>query len=59
MFLFGYAGGTGEYGELTAQLQKCLEDAYESAEHRNSPEAILNMGKEYVLFFIKNPENFG
>lgn len=43
---------------ITEQLQKCLEDAYERIEHGNSPEAILNMGKAYVLFFIQYPEYY-
>lgn len=43
---------------VTGQLQKCLKDAYERTEHRDSPEAILNMGKAYVLFFIMYPEYY-
>lgn len=43
---------------VTGQLQNWLEDAYERTEHSNSPEAILNMGKAYVLFFIKYPEYY-
>ena len=43
---------------ITEQLRKCLEDAYEGTEPGNSPEAILNMGKAYVLFFIKYPEYY-
>ena len=43
---------------ITEQLQKCLEDAYQRTEHSNSPEAILNMGKAYVQFFIKYPEYY-
>lgn len=43
---------------IIEQLQKCLKAAYERTEHRNSPEAILNMGKAYVRFFIKYPEYF-
>ena len=43
---------------ITEQLQKCLEDAYEKTENENSPEAMLNMGKAYVLFFMKYPEYY-
>lgn len=43
---------------ITQQLQKCLEDAYEKTEKKDSPEAILNMGKAYVLFFIQYPEYY-
>ena len=43
---------------VTVQLSKCLKDAYENTEHSNSPIAILNMGKDYVQFFIKYPEYY-
>lgn len=43
---------------VTEQLLKCLKEAYERTEHGNSPEAILNMGKAYVQFFIEYPEYY-
>lgn len=43
---------------VVQQLKKCLEDAFEGTEERNSPKAIMNMGKAYVLFFIKYPEYY-
>ena len=43
---------------ITQQLQKCLETAYESTEKKDSPEAIMNMGKAYVLFFMQYPEYY-
>lgn len=43
---------------VTQQLQNCLEDAYEKTEKKHSPDAILNMGKAYVLFFIRYPEYY-
>lgn len=43
---------------VTEQLLKCLKDAYERTENRNSPIAILNMGKAYVRFFVEYPEYY-
>lgn len=43
---------------VTQQLQTCLEEAYEAAEDKTSPLAILNIGKAYVLFFIRYPEYY-
>ena len=43
---------------VTEQLLKCLQDAYEKTEHCNSSIAILNMGKDYIQFFIKYPEYY-
>lgn len=43
---------------VTQQLQSCLENAYENIEKKHSPDAILNMGKTYVLFFMKYPEYY-
>lgn len=43
---------------VTQQLQNCLENAYENTEKKHSPNAILNMGKAYVLFFLQYPEYY-
>ena len=43
---------------VTEQLLACLKGAVEQTEYQDSPLAILNMGKAYVLFFIKNPEYY-
>lgn len=43
---------------VTQQLQYCLKNAYENAEKKHSPPAILNMGKAYVLFFLQYPEYY-
>lgn len=49
-------GAIQEY--VTGQLQKCLEEAYEKTGQKDSPVAILNIGKAYVLFFIQYPEYY-
>ncbi|MBO5246931.1 MAG: TetR/AcrR family transcriptional regulator [Eubacterium sp.] len=41
---------------ITGQLQRRLEDAYEHTEPKGSTDAILNMGKAYVMFFIEYPQ---
>ena len=43
---------------ITKQLQMCFEIAYEGTEHRDSPEAIFNLGKAYVRFFMAYPEYY-
>ena len=43
---------------VTHQLYQCLKNAYEKTEKGDSPEAILNIGKAYVLFFIQYPEYY-
>lgn len=43
---------------ITQQLQNCLEEAYESTERKDSPDAIMNIGKAYVMFFIQYPEYY-
>lgn len=43
---------------VTQQLQDCLENAYENTEKKDSPRAVLNMGKAYVLFFMQYPEYY-
>lgn len=43
---------------VTQQLQECLEKAYEETDDQDSPMAIFNMGKAYVLFFIQYPEYY-
>lgn len=43
---------------VTEQLSNCLKEAYESSERVDSPQAIFNMGKAYVLFFIEYPEYY-
>lgn len=43
---------------VTRQLQNCLESAYENTEEKHSPDAILNMGRAYVLFFMQYPEYY-
>lgn len=43
---------------VTEQLLACLKGAVEQTEYQDSPLVILNMGKAYVLFFIKNPEYY-
>lgn len=43
---------------VAEQLQDCIKAAYEKTEHSDRPEAILNMGKAYVLFFIQYPEYY-
>jgi len=43
---------------VAQQLYQCLENAFEKTEKGDSPEAILNMGKAYVLFFIEYPEYY-
>lgn len=43
---------------VTGQLQSCLEDAFEKTDEKDSPSAILNLGKAYVLFFLQYPEYY-
>ena len=43
---------------VTEQLLNCLKNAYEQSANVDSPEAIYNMGKAYVLFFIEFPEYY-
>lgn len=43
---------------VVEQLLECLKGAVEHTEKSDSPLAILNMGKAYVLFFMKNPEYY-
>lgn len=43
---------------VTQQLQNHLESAYENTEKKHSPDAILNMGKAYILFFLQYPEYY-
>lgn len=43
---------------VTQQLQKCLKDAFLHTPNQESPEVILNIGKAYVLFFIRYPEYY-
>lgn len=43
---------------VTEQLYECLKNAYENTEHSDSPEAIFNIGKAYVSFFIEYPEYY-
>ncbi len=43
---------------VTQQLMKSLEEAVERTENPDSPEAILNMGKAYVLFFMEMPDYY-
>lgn len=40
------------------QLMERFEKAVECTENPDSPDAILNMGKAYVLFFMENPEYY-
>jgi AcrR family transcriptional regulator len=40
------------------KLMLCLTRAVENSGDPNSPDAILNMGKAYVFFFIEYPEYF-
>lgn len=43
---------------VTELLMRCLKEAVEHTDNPNSPTAILNMGKAYVLFFMDNPEYY-
>lgn len=43
---------------VTDQLMKCLEQAYEDSVNQEKVYSILNMGKAYVMFFIKYPEYY-
>ena len=43
---------------VTSQLQNCIEQAYENAQIKHSPSAILDIGKAYVLFFLQYPEYY-
>lgn len=43
---------------VTEMLMRCLTEAVEYTDNPNSPTTILNMGKAYVLFFMKNPEYY-
>ena len=36
----------------------CLNQAVQSCPRQNSPDAIIEMGKRYVMFFIENPQYF-
>lgn len=49
-------GAMQEY--VTEQLQNYLESAYDNSEKKDSPDAILNMGKAYILFFEQYPEYY-
>ena len=43
---------------VTEQLMDCLMQAVEHTDEPDSPAAILNMGKAYVLFFMEYPEYY-
>lgn len=43
---------------VVRQLQECLKKAYQGTKQKDSPRAILNMGKAYVLFFMRYPEYY-
>lgn len=46
------------HAHTAEQLKECLKDAYEHTDKKDSPNAILNMGKAYVMFFIRYPEYY-
>lgn len=46
-------------GHVTEQLMKCLQRAVENTDAPDSTDAVLNMGKAYVLFFMENPAYYG
>lgn len=46
------------YGFVSDAVYQCMKDAYEAAEDKNSPAAIMDMGKAYVCFFEAHPEYF-
>lgn len=43
---------------VTNQLMNSLKSAVERSDKPDEPQAILNMGKAYVMFFMKNPEYY-
>ena len=43
---------------VAEQLLVCLKEAVEHTDKSDSPLAILNMGKAYVFFFMRNPEYY-
>lgn len=43
---------------VTEKLMNCLKEAAEQTDNPDSPMAILNMGKAYVLFFMEYPEYY-
>lgn len=43
---------------VTELLMQCLKEAIAHTDHPDSPAAILNMGKAYVVFFMVHPEYY-
>lgn len=43
---------------VTEQLMKTLENAIKSCPDQNDPYVLIQMGKSYVMFFVRNPKYF-
>ena len=43
---------------VTEQFMVVLEDAVKSCPNRNDPYVLIQLGKAYIMFFIRNPQYF-
>ncbi len=43
---------------VSRQLLQCLQDAVENCSEPNSPQAVADIGKAYVMFFIEHPDYY-
>jgi AcrR family transcriptional regulator len=43
---------------VTRQFMEVLENSVLSCQNQNDPEVLIQMGKSYVMFFVKNPQYF-
>lgn len=43
---------------VTGQFMEVLEKAIQSCKDQNDPSVLIQMGKSYVMFFIRNPQYF-
>lgn len=44
--------------DVIRQFMEALENAVQSCQKQNDPRLLIEMGKSYVMFFIKNPQYF-
>ena len=43
---------------VIGQFMEVLEDSVQSFQNQNDPKLLIQIGKSYILFFIKNPQYF-
>lgn len=43
---------------VIVQFMEVLENSIEDCQDQNNPRVLIQMGKNYVMFFIKNPQYF-